>query len=117
MAKKDNAGWLAALALGLGALAVTASSNTPSPTADPRTTFIERLRARLTPHGLGIVSAELGYDQQAQKSVWVLGVLLRNQSVTTVHVAVLVGTPMSAEACDDVANRVVRWAAQAPLTG
>lgn len=93
------------------ALALTPSSM--GPTADPRATFVYRVRLRLKAQGapVQLMSAELGVA--AGQTIWILGVQMPNQHVMTLHAPMVPGTdPTSDATCDDIATRLTNWVRQ-----
>ncbi len=84
-----------------------ASSGKAAGPTDSRTSFLTRIRERLAPLGIDIVSADLGRSQQS--AVWVLAVVFPNQTVVTLQAPVADGDPYSAATADDVSVRVMRY--------
>jgi hypothetical protein len=90
--------------------AEVAASPFPPPLVDRRSSFAFRLDQQLRPHGIGLISANLG--SLDGKPVWVLAVQLKTRQVVTLHAPLdrVDSETFSEQACALLADRIVTWA-------
>jgi hypothetical protein len=104
--RRGNDGAAAVLAIaGLGVLVAAAIASGGS--SDRRSSFIGRLRQRLSVRGISLITADFGRVDQVP--TWILTLQLPNQHVATLHAPVEHGADaFSNETCDQIVERVAQ---------